>query len=391
MLQTYGVQTVKTLFEYAYNPYKMYYLKFPIIDLDTVEEPRADMYGLLDRLRNREITGKFARTMVENYAEEHGDLIKMVCNKDLQCGVDVKTLNEVWGKGFVPQFELQLADKMPLSKINFPCLGQIKYDGVRVVAFIRKDRVEFRTRNGQIFMFPALAEALMKTVAKDFSAEWILDGELASVSGKQEGRTSVSGLVNSAIKGTPITSQDIVFHAFDLMSIKEFEAQDCDVYYRQRRSWLELILSDAPPIIRLAKTYEIADLTELDLIYKDLLKDGYEGMILKHDNGLYKFKRTRDWVKIKAEDPTTLTCTAIEDGTKKYTGMIGALVCEGVVKGKQIKVSVGTGLTDEDRAKDHSEYIGQKIDINYNAVTQDKKTGKYSLFLPVFKVVRGDL
>ena len=74
-------------------------------------------------------------------------------------------------------------------------------------------------------------------------------------------------------------------------------------------------------------------------------------------------------------------------GTGKYEGMIGSLICEssdGIVK-----VSVGSGLTDEDRKKPVEDYIDKIIAINYNGKITNKQN-EQSLFLPIYLETRFD-
>ena len=143
--------------------------------------------------------------------------------------------------------------------------------------------------------------------------------------------------------------------------------------------------------IKLADTEVINSTEELETRFKGILKQGFEGFILKTWEHFYTFKRSKDWIKIKATDPCTLTVKGIQVGEGKYAGMIGALICEGTVKGKHVEVNVGSGLSDQQRLYDQEEFIGAKVDIFYNSIVQDRKTGKFSLFLPRFDRIRGDL
>lgn len=395
-LAAYAGEIQKKMFLYAYHPDKMYYQKFSKIDLDTVQDPQEDMFGLLDQLSSRSITGGAARQLVEDYAEEHGDLIKMICNKDLDCGVTEKTLNKVFGSTFIPEFNIQLAEEVPIAKVQCPILCQIKYDGVRVLAMLDNGKVELRTRNNKKFSFPALEHVLNNCIG---TTNLVLDGELVYDDGKSEGRTSVSGIVNSAIKGTPIEKENITFVVFDSIPFNDFKSDICSVPYSERYSTAAKAISTAHATkdrlalqhIKLADTEVINSTEELETRFQEVLKKGFEGFILKRWEHLYTFKRSRDWIKIKVTDPATLTVKAIQAGEGKYEGMIGALECYGTVKGKEVEVKVGSGLSDQQRLYDAEEFIGAKVDIFYNSIVQDRKTGKFSLFLPRFDRIRGDL
>lgn len=379
----------KRVFRYAYDPYRMYFQKFKTDDIDwsTVQEPEEEMFNILNHLAGRDVTGAAARALVVAHAEEYGDLIKLICNKDLDVGVSVTTLNKVYGKGFVPKFSVQLAEQEDIKNVSVPITGQIKYNGTRVVARWDGSMVVFKTRNGHSFEFPELHEALRGTAFR----HGVWDGELCFGDSQGRNHAEISGVVNSAIKGTPIRGgRGIVYNVFDFMSLEDFDANECHKTYRER--YHDLQYSFLPSAhIKVADTFEFTTLEEIQTKFDEVLEQRYEGLILKQWNHLYKFKRSKDWIKLKAERDATLEVLNIIPGEGKYNGLIGALQCEGIVDGKHVIVDVGSGLTDEDRAKPAVDYVGKKIDVVYNEVIANKRDNTFKLFLPRFVCVRGDL
>jgi DNA ligase-1 len=390
----------KEMFKLAYDMSKMYNLKFNHISWSTVNSLHDMDKILLNNLANRSVTGTAARELVESHCKQYGDLVKLICNKDLDCGVSATTLNKVFGKGFVSVFEVQLATEVAIADVTLPIAGQIKYNGVRVIAIIEDKGVTFKTRNGKEFKFPFLAERLAplrQAVPYDF----ILDGELAIGDSKGTNHTDVSGIVNSAIKGTPISGifhPNLVFNCFDFLPLKEFYAQECTHVYAARFAQVRNMLmalycinSEHEKYVKIAETYEFNTREAIQAKFEEVLANGYEGLILKKWSHKYTYKRSKDWIKLKAVDTADLVCVSIEEGTGKYEGMIGALVCEGLVKDHWVRVSVGSGLTDNDRDKRAIDYLYHKIEIKYNTIIQDRVTEEYSLFLPRFVTIRGDL
>jgi ATP-dependent DNA ligase len=77
-----------------------------------------------------------------------------------------------------------------------------------------------------------------------------------------------------------------------------------------------------------------------------------------------------------------------EEGTGKYAGMLGAIICEssdGVVKTR-----VGSGFSDKQRKELTSEdLIGRIAAVKYNMRSVDKQ-GNHSLFLPIILEIRTD-
>jgi ATP-dependent DNA ligase len=132
----------------------------------------------------------------------------------------------------------------------------------------------------------------------------------------------------------------------------------------------------------------VQTLDEAQEIFQGYLADGYEGIILKDGSGEWEDKRSKTQIKFKGELECDLKIVAVEEGTGKAAGMLGAIVCEsadGVVK-----VNVGSGFTDANRKQYWKENIVDKIvAVKYNARIKNK-TGEESLFLPVFIELRDD-
>jgi ATP-dependent DNA ligase len=372
----------------AYNPYWMYHQRFKSheIDDDNLGEPCQMLFNLLERLQARELTGHAARDAVEAHAKVFGDLIKLVCNKDLRCGVTATLFNNAHPKS-IPQFKVQLAKEVPLDKLKYPVLGQVKYDGVRLIVINSSGAVTFRTRNGKTVVLPKL----QATLEAKPHVNYILDSEIVLADGVMEDRTAVSGIVNSAMHGGHVCESDLVLHCFDFMCLNDWENLSCPEPYRQRLDNLyatlcQMRLDNVLP----APTVALYSPKEVSEYYEVLLSEGYEGAVLKHGDHLYTFKRSKDWAKLKETKTADLLCVSIQGGTGKYEGKIGALVLRGEVEGKQVKVSVGSGLTDVDRGHYQRRYLNQIIEVKYNCTIRDSVTNNYSLFLPRFVCVRID-
>jgi hypothetical protein len=68
--------------------------------------------------------------------------------------------------------------------------------------------------------------------------------------------------------------------------------------------------------------------------------------------------------------------------------LIGAIECE--TSCVQLKVSIGSGLSEEDRKHDPSYFIGKLIDMQYNTLINSKTSETHSMFLPRFRGIRLD-
>ncbi len=375
------------VFVTAYHPDSIFHMTCILTGGVYIGKPTEAMFDLLDSILSKELFGARAKDAVEDFALEHGDLIKLIVNKDMRCGVTATIFNKVY-PGSIPQFKVQLAKEVDIQTIEYPVLAQLKYDGVRLIAMIDDNVCTFKTRNGKVVHLPELA----KTIEALPFTSYILDGEIVLETGKQEDRTRVSGMINSAMHGGSVIETAMVFHVFDTMPLSEFNDCRCDTVYEDRFLVLKLILASKPvDSIQLAITNEVHSAKAATDLYEDSLAMGYEGLVLKYPDHTYTFKRSKDWIKVKEIKSADLTVVDIQDGTGKYEGMIGALVCKGVVDGKDITVSVGSGLSDLQRGLPFSEFYGKTVEVLYNTAIQDSVTSAWSLFLPRFVQVRHDL
>jgi len=88
-----------------------------------------------------------------------------------------------------------------------------------------------------------------------------------------------------------------------------------------------------------------------------------------------------------------LEIIAVEEGTGKYAGKLGAVVCRSRPEdGISITVNVGSGFNDDHRNNlwaIRDTLIGKIVAVKYNMRSKNK-AGEESLFLPIFVEVRDD-
>jgi DNA ligase-1 len=124
---------------------------------------------------------------------------------------------------------------------------------------------------------------------------------------------------------------------------------------------------------------------------KAAVDGGYEGVMIKSVDASYECKRSHSWLKAKPFIEVTLEVVAVEEGTGRNAGRLGALVCAGQDDGKDIRVNVGSGFTDDQRSQfwnARDAVVGNLVEVRADAVTQNQD-GTYSLRFPRFKTFRG--
>lgn len=124
---------------------------------------------------------------------------------------------------------------------------------------------------------------------------------------------------------------------------------------------------------------------------KAMVEAGYEGIMIKDPNGKWEGKRSTAWLKQKPFLEVSLEIVAVEEGTGRNQGRLGAVICQGLDDGKEINVNVGSGFTDSNRKEywdSKDTLIGQMVEVRADAVSQNQD-GTYSLRFPRFMRFRG--
>lgn len=381
------------MFKLAYDKSLVYGIKFPDeeISFTSLQSLTLGDRAILARLASRVLVGTAARRDVNRHCKESGDLVKLICNKHLSCGVSATSVNKVF-PGTIPVFKVQLAKDVPLDKLEYPLYAQLKSDGVRVVVTVENRHVLFRTRNGKKLHLPDSAAHVLNRLGT--GRMLMLDTEVTLKEGLSVDRTTVSGMLNSAQSslrtGNTIDESLLQFNVFDAMPLREFTSSKCSLGYEKRISMCLIECKNLGASFEFLPVTMVRSPEEVTRMFHSVLAEGQEGLILKSPNHRYSFKRSKDWAKVKEVKDCDLVCTEVIPGTGKYQGMIGALLCKGEVEGKQVVSKVGTGLADAQRELEDEDYLGKTIEIQYNSIIQDSVTKEWSLFLPRFVTLRFD-
>ena len=351
----------------------------------------------VNQLIEREKTGHAARDLIINLLnlskkDQWNDWYRRILIKDLRCGVSQKTVNNVtkrMGLKFkVPVFSCMLAHdgaKHP-KKIKGDCLVEYKYDGVRVIAIVKNNKATLYSRNGKIFYnFPNIESALSKPEYNNM----VFDGEVMS--------DDFQALMKQVYRKSGAQTDDAYLALFDILPLKEFNNGKSKLNSIDRKKELNQLSKTFEDVIKLVD-YEIINFdnengqNKFSIMNKEALDKGFEGLMIKPNESFYECKRSHAWLKIKPFIEVTLKIIDIQEGTGKHEGKLGAFHVEGDDDGKFFSLSVGSGLTDEDREKfwaSKDNLIGRLVEIRADAVTQSIEGEHYSLRFPRFKNFRG--
>lgn len=397
-------ETLREVIRLALCPFTQFYQRkipaYEYVGSDSEHQTCLEMaLQNLYYLSSREVTGNAAvahlRAILSGLEPDDAKVIERIIDKSLDCGVQVSTANAVW-PGLIKEYPVMLCspfEQKLVDKIKFPAYVQLKMDGMRFNAIVRDGKCEFRSRNGKEIQLLGNLEQEFIALAGD--VDCVFDGELlVMLPGDHQftDRQTGNGILNKANKGTISASEAALVHAtvWDVIPYVLFGDGYCGTPYSTRFSSLKKLVEKIPPKnkkIWLVASDMVENIDEANAKFEEYLALGLEGIILKDGSGVWEDKRAKHQIKFKGELECDLKIVAVEEGTGKYAGMLGAIICEssdGVVK-----VNVGSGFKDEHRKTYGKELVDKIVAVKYNARIKNKQ-GEESLFLPIFVEIRDD-
>lgn len=230
----------------------------------------------------------------------------------------------------------QIADRVPKSG---DWLFEVKWDGVRAIAFLENEtmRLQSRTGNRCERQYPEL-QAMPHQIAADTA---ILDGEIAILDSKGVSQFHLiqPRIMNADPNSVAHMSRNIpvVYFVFDLLYLDGYDLRG--VRLDERRRLLEEIVTP-DPYLRVSAAFPGAGEEMLDAAREN----GLEGLLAKRASSCYEPKRSSEWLKIKIVNQQEFVIGGFTEpqGDRSY---FGALVL-GVYEDSKLNWvgNVGTGF-----------------------------------------------
>ena len=230
--------------------------------------------------------------------------------------------------GFIPPM---LATPRNSPPTGTDWLHEIKFDGYRLQAHIRSDRVKLLTRAGldwtARFGVP-LAGALADLPVE----EAVIDGEV--VAEGQGGAPNFSALQDALSTGR---TDRLIFYAFDLLYLDGYDLRPALLVGRKTAL---IALIPASGMVRVSEHFE-ADGKQ---VFRHACRLGLEGVVSKLD-APYRSGRSKGWIKSKCFNRQEFVVAGYVPSTVSNTA-IGSLVLGYYDDGKLIHAGrVGTGFS----------------------------------------------
>lgn len=357
--------------------------------------PYDDLFTLCEYLQSRPaLTDMDIGVVQQTLQTIHDPALRMYAQdflcKKITLGVTAKTVNKAVDHEFIPEFRCMLANKYfehPDKVEGKHFYLTEKLDGIRCLAVCKENDIKFFTRQGQPIEGLWQVEDVLKRIRSRTGSDFVLDGELLYAwrdglpSKEQYKRTTM--LVR---KDGP--KDGVTLFAFDYLSVEAFESRQCTTPYWERRQMLEtIVLNDHTIGVKVLPILYHGNDTSKIIQYLNIQRGlEHEGVMINLADEPYQFTRTNALLKVKVMQDCDLEITGVQEGTGKFAGTLGALICD--YKGNP--VGVGSGITDEMRREiwaNTDKYIGRVATIQYFEETNDAD-GKLSIRFPVFKELR---
>ena len=422
---------IKEVFLMTYDPYYQYYVKtkFPkLIDNknDNIQDFDKDywdsfMKDFLLKLNKREYDTKTYISIIENQLQklnnEDQEIFRNIIYKDLRIGFAAKSINNALNEELIPVSTCQLCKTYSID-MNIKNVDGFwasrKLNGLRGQFKYRNNKYVFLTREElPLIGFDEIEKELNQLqVQYDLS---LIDGEIFNINLPFQ---SIISVARGEKQFDPEQKKLLKFNIFNI--------QKNNHKWKNTQEMIEFITnifnnSSFNYIIPLQ--YEYVKNNSIDIVNKckQYTNEGYEGIVLRDPIISYEpGKRNNHLLKYKLFSECDLVVKDILFGAKgkKWENSIAALLCEGIVRCRKVKVgndilyqpisldekikdseyidinvrveAACSSCTDKEREEltntPKENIIGKIVEVKFQSITdKPNEEGIYSLQFPVFE------
>lgn len=398
---------IKNVIYYTYNPY----FHYGVSSSNAEKRPdlcddicHLDMFGLLDDLRGRHITGHAAISAVNGFIKQNPvgkDLVYSILDKDLKIRSGIKLINKAI-PNHIPTFSVALAENFNdsnVKKIKFDKEWFVsrKLDGVRCLLIVdEKGNVSSFSRSGKKFETLSLIENQIKSTG---ITSKVFDGEVCKFTG--DDKDDFQSIMKEIRRKNHVIN-DAVFYVFDMIDLDDFNKQKSNHLFNKRQYHLKDFCFKNKAALKNVEVLEQTSVKSLDQLSmfinafkKDQNRSHWEGLIVRKD-APYQGKRSRDILKVKTFHDAEYNVKSVIFGPFRYVKnnieveeeMLSAVVIEH----KDNLVQVGSGFSIDQRKHFFNypeDIIGKSITVQYFEESQNQ-LGENSLRFPVVKAIHGE-
>lgn len=324
------------------------------------------------------------------------EIVHAIVKRDLKLGIQNTTLNKVFGDGFVPKFDVQLAESYADNADYVTGKDFIiteKLDGIRCVLMFNGDTPMFFSRSGQ----PILDLVELTDCVRVLDRSFVYDGELLLDNPKN---LPSEDLYRQTVKVTNADApkRGLYFNIFDMVDAVAFKGGIDKTPARERKARLMDAISKITDKDTKLKTVPIEyignDQNEIPKWLKHFCDREREGIMLNIADAPYECKRGKNILKVKQFYTADVLVIDVEEGTGANRGKLGAVIIQfNAPDGKSYNCRVGSGFKIDEREKfwaDKSIVLNNIIEIGYFELSRNQRDDGFSMRFPTFKRLRPD-
>ena len=330
-----------------------------------------------------------------NQCDEHTkDVLAQVVGKSWTTTVGASLLNKVYGAGFIPVFDVQLAfpyeKKISGYKEDTTFVVTQKLDGFRAVVEVNNGKViSIKTRKGKtIDGLTELSNDIEANINSSLG-HFVFDGELLLEDPENKWTSGERFQRTGQMISTDGECVGMGFHIFDALPFNEFQGGvSKENYITRRKNYLETFVSGK--LVRTVPVLGTSDIKGIPAWSDYATERGFEGVMLNDPNAKYETKRTKGLLKVKKMHTADLQVVGFEEAIDgKNRGSLKSLIIQ---LDENNTFNVSSGLTEEQREdiwNNQEKYLGKIVEIKYFEETTNQQGGR-SLRFPVILGFRDD-
>lgn len=345
--------------------------------------------------------------------------------KDLQIGVNVTTLNKIYGKTFIPKIGIMRGMHCPTDAKGI-YIATEKIDGNRRLIMNKPTGVEIYSRSGirDYGLVEIEEQARQLPVGYVYDAECIAIGEFADnielrsasasiLNRKKSIKTGVKACVFDMLKQEEYDAGESRYSAVSRKALLAATFGDCrsidymHAYFGDHE--LGLVSNSINAISHACRAIYLHNIMALPILgivagydeavelAKPIWETGGEGLMLVEYRSAYEVNPNprKTLLKIKANQEFVCKCLGVYAGDEghKYEGTLGGIYVEYIrpTDKKNYVVKVGGGFPDylrDEYWSDPHKIVGKMVEIESFGESANKEGG-FSLNCPIFKRIKG--
>lgn len=278
--------------------------------------------------------------------------------------------------------------QVPEKKRVWPCIGDVKYDGVYAYGLMTVEGVKIYSRTGMEYFS---LDHLKSEIAALIDTRNVLIFEVYHFIEKVN-------VISGWCRDQKAQHPGLFAIVHDLIPYNDFVEGVCTISYIERKTQLRKEINQYKHKLLLeSESFYIRNEEEANTHFDKYTKRGEEGIIGRNPQGIWiAGKKNADAWKMKIELSYDLEVIGMEEGKGKYTGTLGVLLCRFRLFGKsdgELCVIRCSGMTDKQRDEwwlaNHTDTV---MDFSGTIVKVDAMcfTKNGLLREPRFKEVRAD-